>query len=103
MTDGPRILICDDEPGIRKTLSQILDDEGYTGEAVGSGRRLLDALRRRGPATEAIFLDVWLPDMDGLTVLDRACGPLASRCRSDHDLGARHGGHGRSGRQAGRG
>src|SRR5450830_1057395 len=72
MTDGPRILICDDEPGIRKTLSQILDDEGYTVDAVGLGQ---DALQRAfsedGPRPEAILLDVWLPDIDGLTVLDR--------------------------------
>src|SRR5450830_850917 len=72
MTDGPRILICDDEPGIRKTLSQILDDEGYTVDAVGLGQ---DALQRAfsedGPRPEAILLDVWLPDVDGLTVLDR--------------------------------
>jgi two-component system nitrogen regulation response regulator NtrX len=72
MTDGPRILICDDEPGIRKTLSQILDDEGYTVDAVGLGQ---DALQRAfsedGLRPEAILLDVWLPDVDGLTVLDR--------------------------------
>jgi two-component system nitrogen regulation response regulator NtrX len=72
MTDGPRILICDDEPGIRKTLSQILGDEGYTVDAVGLGQ---DALQRAfsedGPRPEAILLDVWLPDVDGLTVLDR--------------------------------
>src|SRR5512140_628930 len=72
MTDGPRILICDDEPGIRKTLSQILADEGYAADAVGLGQ---DALQRafgeNGPRPEAILLDVWLPDVDGLTVLDR--------------------------------
>jgi two-component system nitrogen regulation response regulator NtrX len=72
MTDGPRILICDDEPGIRKTLSQILLDEGYTVDAVGLGQ---DALQRAfsedGPRPEAILLDVWLPDVDGLAVLDR--------------------------------
>ena len=72
MTDGPRILVCDDEPGIRKTLSQILDDEGYTVDAVGLGQ---DALARafgdEDQRPEAIFLDVWLPDLDGLTVLDR--------------------------------
>ncbi|MEO8584740.1 MAG: sigma-54 dependent transcriptional regulator [Acidobacteriota bacterium] len=72
MTDGPRILVCDDEPGIRKTLSQILSDEGYTVDAVGLGQ---DALRHAfsedGQRPEAILLDVWLPDIDGLTVLDR--------------------------------
>src|ERR1022692_1368127 len=77
MTDGPRILVCDDEPGIRKTLSQIRGDEGYTGDAVGLGQ---DALTRafgdEAQRPEAILLDVWLPDLDGLAVLDqlRAAG-----------------------------
>jgi two-component system nitrogen regulation response regulator NtrX len=77
MTDGPRILVCDDEPGIRKTLSQILGDEGYTVDAVGLGQ---DALARafgdEAKRPEAILLDVWLPDLDGLAVLDqlRAAG-----------------------------
>jgi two-component system nitrogen regulation response regulator NtrX len=72
MTNGPRILVCDDEPGIRRTLAQILGDEGYTVDAVGLGQ---EALARvfgdEGERPEAVFLDVWLPDLDGLTVLDR--------------------------------
>ena len=77
MTDGPRVLVCDDEPGIRKTLSQILGDEGYAVDAVGLGQ---DALTRafgdEAQRPEAILLDVWLPDLDGLAVLDqlRAAG-----------------------------
>ncbi|HEX5856156.1 MAG TPA: response regulator, partial [Thermoanaerobaculia bacterium] len=72
MTGGPRVLICDDEPGIRKTLSQILGDEGYTVDAVGLGQdALARALDENGQRPEAIFLDVWLPDIDGLMVLDR--------------------------------
>ena len=83
MTDGPRILVCDDEPGIRKTLSQILGDEGYTVDAVGLGQ---DALQRAfgedGPRPDAILLDVWLPDIDGLTVLDRLRAGRPRRCPS---------------------
>jgi two-component system, NtrC family, nitrogen regulation response regulator NtrX len=75
MTSGPRILICDDEPGIRKTLSQILLDEGYTVDAVGLGQEALSrAFSEDGPRPEAILLDVWLPDVDGLAVLDRLRG-----------------------------
>jgi len=67
-----RILVCDDEPGIRRTLSQILGDEGYDVEAVGLGQAALArALDGRGATLDAAFLDVWLPDVDGLTVLDR--------------------------------
>ncbi len=72
MTNGPRVLVCDDEPGIRKTLSQILADEGYTVDAVGLGQEALTrAFGDEGQRPEAIFLDVWLPDLDGLAVLDR--------------------------------
>jgi DNA-binding NtrC family response regulator len=36
-----KILVCDDEPGIRRTLAQILEDEGYTVDAVGLGQEAL--------------------------------------------------------------
>jgi two-component system, NtrC family, nitrogen regulation response regulator NtrX len=66
---GARVLVCDDEPGIRKTLSQVLGDEGYEVEAVESGEEALARVFERAP--DALFLDVWLPDVDGLTVLER--------------------------------
>jgi two-component system nitrogen regulation response regulator NtrX len=68
-----RILICDDEPGIRKTLGQILVDEGYDVEALALGEEALARLLEPGSASlfSALFLDVWLPDIDGLVVLER--------------------------------
>ena len=68
-----RILICDDEPGIRKTLGQILADEGYEVESVASGQEALSRLLTPGAAGlfSALFLDVWLPDADGLAVLEK--------------------------------
>jgi two-component system nitrogen regulation response regulator NtrX len=70
--EAMRILVCDDEPGIRRTLSQILADEGYEVEAVGLGQEALArALVGDAASLDAVFLDVWLPDIDGLTVLDR--------------------------------
>ena len=67
-----RVLVCDDEPGIRRTLSQILTDEGYEAEAVGLGQEAVSrALAEDGDSLDAVFLDVWLPDLDGLSVLDR--------------------------------
>ncbi len=64
-----KILVCDDEPGIRRTLSQILGDEGYEVETVGLGQQA--AARTLEDGIDAVFLDVWLPDLDGLLVLDR--------------------------------
>ena len=65
----PTILIVDDEPGVRSSLSGVLRDEGYTVEAVASGEECLDRMTR-GPV-DLIVLDVWLPGMDGLATLAR--------------------------------
>ncbi len=66
-----RVLVCDDEPGIRQTLGQILGDEGYAVETRGSARRPIQRTLSDETPPDAVFLDVWLPDVDGLTVLDR--------------------------------
>src|SRR5437870_3152360 len=65
----PTVLIVDDEPGVRTSLSGVLRDEGYGVEAVGSGEACLERLTR-GPV-DLIVLDVWLPGMDGLATLAR--------------------------------
>src|SRR5450755_3461891 len=64
-----RVLIVDDEPGIRESLTGVLEDEGYSCHAVGSGEECLEALAREN--FEAVLLDVWLPTMDGLETLAR--------------------------------
>src|SRR5512144_1619158 len=65
----PTILVVDDEPGVRSSLSGVLRDEGYTVEAVASGEACLERLTRT--AVDLIVLDVWLPGMDGLATLAR--------------------------------
>jgi two-component system nitrogen regulation response regulator NtrX len=65
----PTILIVDDEPGVRSSLSGVLRDEGYQVEAVASGEACLDRVSR-GPV-DLIVLDVWMPGMDGLATLAR--------------------------------
>ena len=66
-----RILIVDDEAGIRQSLAGVLEDEGYAVEAVESGEACLDVLARR--PFHLVMLDVWLPhaQLDGLETLDR--------------------------------
>src|SRR5215472_1662037 len=64
-----RILIVDDEPDIRGSLSGVLEDEGYAVRAVESGEACLDELARN--PSELVLLDVWLPGMDGLEALSR--------------------------------
>src|SRR3954452_5557192 len=65
----PTILVVDDEPGVRSSLSGVLRDEGYTVEAVSSGEACLERVTRSG--VDLIILDIWLPGMDGLATLAR--------------------------------
>ncbi len=64
-----RILVVDDEPGIRQSLCGVLEDEGYEAAAVESGEACLDELARR--SYDLVLLDIWLPGLDGLEVLAR--------------------------------
>jgi UDP-3-O-[3-hydroxymyristoyl] N-acetylglucosamine deacetylase len=61
------VLIVDDEPGILETLAGILHDEGFETLTTTSGDEALDLYRDRGP--DVVFLDIWLPDRDGLETL----------------------------------
>src|SRR5258707_5923824 len=69
MTTRPHLLVVDDEPGIRESLSSILQDEGYHVESVASAEEALE--RASTGEVEVILLDVWLPGMDGLEALSR--------------------------------
>src|ERR1017187_8761877 len=64
-----RILVVDDEPGIRQSLRGVLEDEVYHVEAVESGEACLAALP--GAEFELVLLDIWLPGVDGMEVLAR--------------------------------
>jgi two-component system nitrogen regulation response regulator NtrX len=64
-----RILVVDDEPGIRQSLGGVLRDEGYEVATAGSGEACLEELARH--PYELVLLDVWLPGMDGLETLAR--------------------------------
>ncbi|MFN2447733.1 MAG: sigma-54-dependent transcriptional regulator [Vicinamibacterales bacterium] len=63
------ILIVDDEPGVRSSLSGVLRDEGFEVEAVASGEECLERAARG--SYDVILLDIWLPGMDGLATLQR--------------------------------
>jgi two-component system nitrogen regulation response regulator NtrX len=63
----PRILIVDDEPGIRQSLKGVFEDEGFTTEAVSSGEECLKKIEQH--SYDLVLLDIWLPGMDGLDTL----------------------------------
>jgi DNA-binding response OmpR family regulator len=62
-----RVLVVDDEPGIRKTLRAYLEDEGYEVTVLADGAQVLPAVRSFSP--DVVILDVMLPGMDGIEVL----------------------------------
>jgi two-component system nitrogen regulation response regulator NtrX len=66
---GESILVVDDEPGVRAMLEAILKDEGYGVASAATGEDGVAAAKDR--AFDALFLDVWLPGIDGIETLSR--------------------------------
>ena len=64
------VLVVDDDPDCREFLGNVLDREGMRTVLAGSGQQAL-ALLNREPA-EILFVDLLMPDMDGLELLRRA-------------------------------
>ena len=61
------ILIVDDEPSARETLSAMLEGQGYLIEMAASGFEALEIAERVRP--DLILLDIILPKMDGYKIL----------------------------------
>ena len=61
------ILVVDDELGIRELLFEILDDEGHSVELAENAAQARAARQRQAP--DLVLLDIWMPDMDGVTLL----------------------------------
>ncbi len=64
-----KILIIDDEAGIRSSLHGVLEDEGYAVKTTPTGEQALDYLSRE--EFDLVFLDIWLPEMNGIEVLKK--------------------------------
>jgi UDP-3-O-acyl N-acetylglucosamine deacetylase len=62
-----RVLIVDDQPGILTTLTSIFEDEGFGTLTTDSGEQALRLYETERP--DVVFLDIWLPDRDGLETL----------------------------------
>jgi len=69
---GARILIVDDDPGIRDVISEFLTRHGYRVDEA-SDARAMDLALQRGPV-DLIVLDVMMPGEDGLSVVRRLTG-----------------------------
>jgi DNA-binding NtrC family response regulator len=67
MTTGARVLVVDDEPDIRETIRDILEDEGYVVDLAASAAAARELRRRQRP--DVVLLDIWMPDLDGISLL----------------------------------
>jgi two-component system nitrogen regulation response regulator NtrX len=61
------ILVVDDETGIRELVKEILEDEHYVVSVAANGNEARQARKERRP--DLILLDIWMPDVDGITLL----------------------------------
>ena len=76
MLENAKILVVDDDPGIRELLSDYLSEQQCSVTAVASGEAMRDALEQGVP--DLVLLDLNMPGEDGLT--------LARYLREHHDL-----------------
>jgi len=68
MTHSTEILIADDEPAIGEIIVEVAAGCGVRARAFQTAEALLDAYT---PATAAIFIDLHMPDMDGIELIER--------------------------------
>ncbi|WP_019864866.1 sigma-54-dependent transcriptional regulator [Methylovulum miyakonense] len=66
-THTPRLLVVDDEPDIRRLVSEILEDEGYEVAMAEDAETARQLKSKTNP--NLILLDIWMPDTDGITLL----------------------------------
>lgn len=62
-----KLLIVDDEKDIRHLMEEIFSEEGYQVSLAANGFQARQAWRDQVP--DLIFLDIWMPDIDGLSLL----------------------------------
>jgi two-component system, NtrC family, response regulator AtoC len=67
-----RVLVVDDEPGVRSFLSGALETEGHEVDTAASGEEALTRLRAR--AFDLLITDLKMPGIDGLRLLEAALG-----------------------------
>ena len=70
---GLRVLVVDDEPGMRETLVDILETVGYDVSAAGDGEQALEAVRDKD--VDVVVMDVQMPKRDGVSVLQQLQPP----------------------------
>jgi len=74
-----QILVVDDEPDIRQLVQEILEDEGYSVQIAKDGESARLTYAQQKP--DLVLLDIWMPDIDGISLLKEwsASGALESQ------------------------
>ena len=67
MSNRAKVLVCDDEPDFLEVLAAQLQAEGYEVSTVGSGKEAVQRVRETPP--DIVFLDIRMPEMDGIQAL----------------------------------
>jgi DNA-binding NtrC family response regulator len=65
--EGVRILVVDDEEGIRRSLEAVLEDRGYLVDTAENGQEAISKSKTK--FYNLALVDIRLPDMDGVTLL----------------------------------
>jgi two-component system nitrogen regulation response regulator NtrX len=63
------VVVVDDESEVLSTVREVLEDEGYITEGALTGSEAISVIERKLP--DLVILDIWLPDRDGLEILER--------------------------------
>ncbi|MDP9473289.1 MAG: response regulator [Chloroflexota bacterium] len=64
-----KVLVVDDEPGLRELIAEALSGVGYTVCTAGDGIEALEAVERELP--DLVLADVRMPRLDGVALLER--------------------------------
>ncbi|HUN27739.1 MAG TPA: sigma-54 dependent transcriptional regulator [Steroidobacteraceae bacterium] len=73
-----RILVVDDEADIRGLLKEILSEEGYEVDVAANAAQARASRARQSP--DLVLLDIWMPDVDGITLLREWSASAADGC-----------------------
>jgi len=73
-----RILVVDDEPDIRFLLKDILEDEGYVVDIAEHAKAANEI--RRSTSPDLVLLDIWMPEIDGVTLLKEWKSSASDHC-----------------------
>jgi len=65
------IFVVDDDHDLRESLREILEEEGFETIGASNGQEAIDLLRGGQPPPRVILLDIMMPVMTGLEVVDR--------------------------------